>query len=39
MVQNVCLDHLLVGLSVSLQSVLWHNGSLDLDAVWGSEWG
>jgi len=36
------MEHLLgpsVGLSVSLQSVLWQNGCLDLDAVWGGEWG
>ena len=29
------LDHL----CVCLESVLWQNGSLDPDAIWGDEWG
>ena len=28
-----------VCLSVWLQSVLWQNGQLDPDAIWGGEWG
>jgi len=33
------LGHLSVCLSVCLESVLWQNGRLYLDAVWGGEWG
>jgi len=38
-VTDIRLDHLSVCLSVGLQSVLWQNGRLDPDAVWGGEWG
>ena len=34
LVQTCRLAHL----SVCLEGVLWHNGSLDLDAIWGGEW-
>jgi len=43
LVQVCCLAHLSVGRSfcpsVCPVGELWKNGSLDLDAVWGSEWG
>ena len=39
MVQACRLDHLSVCLSVGPESVLWQNGRLDPDAVWGGEWG
>ena len=39
LVQACCLTHLLVCLTVCL-SVQWVNcGKLDLDAIWGGEWG
>jgi len=39
MLRNIRLDHVSVGWSVGPQSVLWHNGWLDPDAVWDGEWG
>jgi len=38
-VRNIRLDHLSVSLSVCPQSVLWQNGWLHPDAIWGGEWG
>jgi len=41
--QVCCLSHLMVVVSVSasicLVNELWKNGWLDLDAIWGDEWG
>jgi len=33
------LSYLSVGWSVCLVDELWKNGQLNLDAIWGGEWG